>query len=207
MEIAKIERPLAERIFIWLSYPVFLAILVVLAAVAIPGSALITKAYDYLLGLIPVSWSWLQYLILTFVPVLAITIGVLLAAIVLIWWERRVIALFQIRRGPNRMGLFGVFQPIVDAIKILFKEDIVPQKVDWILFTLAPILIFVPGLVAYIVIPFSKEWIGADLRVGILFLLAVISLTSISLVMAGWASNKKYSLIVGNENVDLAIRD
>lgn len=197
------RRPLGEQLVIWLSYPVFLAILCVLAAIAIPGSELITKIYINLLGLIP--WQWLQYLILTFVPVLAVIIGVLLAAIVLIWWERRTIALFQIRKGPNRMGLFGVFQPVADAVKVLLKEDILPAKVDWILFTLAPILIFVPGLVAYIIIPFNKDWVGADVRVGILLILAISSLCTLALIMAGWASNNKYSLMGGMRAVAQSI--
>ncbi len=130
-----------------------------------------------------------------FVYVIGIIIFVLGSVIIFIWLERRLIGRFQARYGPNRSGPAGIFQPIADVLKILTKEDNVPAKSDKLVFWLAPIVAFTPVLLAFAVIPF---WDGAslvDLNIGILYVLAVSSVASIGIFMAGWSSNNKYSLI------------
>ena len=136
---------------------------------------------------------------------LAVTVFILTVVIVLIWLERRLIGMFQIRLGPNRVGPAGLLQPVADAIKVLLKEDIIPSQADKVLFNIAPVLIFVPGLVIWGVVPFAKGWVVADLQVGLFFVIAFGALTSLAILMAGWASNNKYSLIGGLRSTAQAI--
>ena len=114
-----------------------------------------------------------------------------------IWMERRFIARFQLRPGPNRCGPLGLLQPVADAVKILFKELIMPAKGDKIIHWLAPLVLFVAALMVFAVFPIGKGSMGvfADLNIGILYVVAIGSLAVISIFMAGWASNNKYSLI------------
>ena len=114
-----------------------------------------------------------------------------------IWMERRFIARFQLRPGPNRCGPLGLLQPVADAVKILFKELIMPAKGDKIIHWLAPLVLFVAALMVFGVFPIGKGSMGvfADLNIGILYVVAIGSLAVISIFMAGWASNNKYSLI------------
>jgi NADH-quinone oxidoreductase subunit H len=120
---------------------------------------------------------------------------ILLAVLVFIWLERRGIGRFQVRPGPNRAGPFGLFQPIADVIKILTKEDIVPNKADKIVHLLAPLVALVPALLIFAVIPFGEQAILADLNIGILYIMAVSSVVVIGVFMAGWGSSNKYSLL------------
>jgi NADH-quinone oxidoreductase subunit H len=116
-------------------------------------------------------------------------------AMAFIYFERRVLARFQIRIGPNRIGPFGLLQPVADVIKILIKEDIIPLKVDRLIYILAPAVAVVPTILVFAVIPFQNGAALVDLNIGILFIVAVSSVTTIGLVMAGWSSNNKYGLI------------
>jgi len=126
----------------------------------------------------------------------AIIIGFLMAgAMAFIWLERRGLGRFQARLGPNRAGPFGVLQPVADALKVLLKEDIIPSAADRVMHTLAPIVAFVPVLMVFAVVPFQDGAQLVDLNVGIFYVVAVSSLTVVGLVMAGWGSNNKYSLI------------
>lgn len=113
------------------------------------------------------------------------------------WLERRVWARMQSRIGPNRVGPQGVLQWLADGIKNLLKEDLIPSAADAKLFSLAPYVVFVGFLCAFVVIPFSSVLIVADLNVGILYILAVTSLVVVGILMAGWASNNKWSLLGG----------
>ncbi|WP_454062385.1 NADH-quinone oxidoreductase subunit NuoH [Candidatus Nitrospira salsa] len=115
----------------------------------------------------------------------------------LIWIERRLLGLWQERYGPNRVGPFGMFQVVADMIKIFTKEDWIPPFADKAVFILAPALIMVTTLLAFVVIPFTPSIVIADLNIGILFFLAMSSLGAYSLVLGGWASNSKYSLLGG----------
>jgi len=115
----------------------------------------------------------------------------------LIWAERRVVARLQVRLGPNRVGPEGILQPIADAIKLIFKEDIMPMGVDKWLYFLAPVLSMVPALMAYAVIPLAPDLQITDINVGLLYLLGLSSLAVYGIVVAGWSSNSKYPLLGG----------
>ena len=115
----------------------------------------------------------------------------------LIWVERRLLALWQDRYGPNRVGPFGLLQVVADAIKIFMKEDWIPPFVDTPVFILAPAIIFVTVLMSFAVIPVAPGIVVSDLNIGLLFFLAMSSLGVYSVVLAGWSSNNKYSLVGG----------
>ncbi len=112
-----------------------------------------------------------------------------------IWIERKVAARFQDRVGPNRVGPFGLLQSIADAVKIILKEDIMNRHVDRWPYNIAPILSTLSVMLIWAVVPFTAAWVGADLNVGVLYLVAVGSLGTIAVIMAGWSSNNKYALI------------
>ena len=121
-----------------------------------------------------------------------------LIAPIMVWVERRGMALIQDRRGPNRVGPFGLLQPLADALKFIFKEEIVPTGADRAMYLLAPILALVPALTTFVVVPFAPDLIAADGRripmvvvdgeVGVLLFLALSSLGVYSLVCAGWTA-------------------
>jgi NADH-quinone oxidoreductase subunit H len=123
--------------------------------------------------------------------------GVMTTSAGLIWLERRMLGLWQDRRGPNRVGPFGLFQVVADMIKILTKEDWLPPFADKPVFIVAPAIALVNGLMAFAVVPFGSSISIVDSSVGLLFFLAMTSLTAYSIVLAGWASNSKYSFIGG----------
>ena len=109
--------------------------------------------------------------------------------------ERKVIAAMQLRRGPNVVGAFGLFQPIADGIKLLTKEIIIPYGSDKYVFLIAPIITFVLSLIGWAVIPFDKGIVLSDINVGVLYLFAISSLSVYGIIMAGWASNSKYAFL------------
>ena len=129
------------------------------------------------------------------ISIVAVTIPLLLCVAYLTYAERRVIALMQLRRGPNVVGFAGLLQPIADAVKLMFKEVILPQKADKFIFLLAPIVTFVLGLIGWAVIPFSENGAIANINIGVLYLLAISSLGIYGIIMAGWASNSKYAFL------------
>ena len=136
----------------------------------------------------------------TYHPIIAI-IGVLLVvlnlAALLIWIERRLLALWQDRYGPNRVGPFGLLQPLADAIKLFAKEDWIPPFADKAVFVLAPAIVVFTVLLAFAVIPVSPGVVVSDLNIALLFFLAMSSLGVYSVVLGGWASDNKYSLLGG----------
>lgn len=111
--------------------------------------------------------------------------------------ERRVAGRIQSRIGPNRVGPQGLFQSIADGIKGILKEDIIPLEADHILFRVAPYLVFLGMFLAFVALPFTSQWVIADLDIGVFYLLAVESLVVVGIVMSGWASNNKWSLLGG----------
>jgi NADH-quinone oxidoreductase subunit H len=127
--------------------------------------------------------------------ILLLVVPLLLAIAYLSLAERRVIAAMQLRRGPNRVGPFGLLQPFADGLKLLHKEIIIPQASDPVLFILAPILTFSLSLAAWAVIPLDVGLVLADINVGILYLFAVSSLGVYGIIIAGWASNSKYAFL------------
>jgi len=163
----------------------------------------LVQLYSKILGAIP--FAPVQTIIGMLVPTLAITTMILGTVFLLIWWERRLIAFVQVRLGPNRLGPGGLFQSFADALKVLLKEDIVTRDADKVLFTLAPVLVFVPGLLVYCLMPVGKGMVVANLNVAIFLFLSISSLTTLGILMAGWASNNKYSLMGGIRAVAQAI--
>jgi len=119
------------------------------------------------------------------------------ALIILPWLERKVVARVQHRYGPNRVGPFGILQLLVDSVKLLTKEDIVPKGADKFVFNLAPLVAFMLALLAFVPIPFSPVLVASNLNVGILYILAVSSLSGGVFLLTGWAPNNKFNLIGG----------
>ncbi len=127
--------------------------------------------------------------------VLALVILVLLVDILLVWVERKVVARFQDRLGPNRLGPFGLIQPIADVIKLLIKENLMPKGADRFLFNLAPIMALATILLLWAVIPLAPSLVGTDLDVGVLYIVAIGALSTLGIIIAGWAANNKYALL------------
>lgn len=121
--------------------------------------------------------------------------GVLLVAPGLIWLERRLLALWQDRYGPNRAGPFGVLVVLADTLKLFFKEDWIPPFADKFVFVLAPAIVVMTALLGFVVIPFFPGFIVSDINIGILFFLATSSMGAYSIILGGWASNNKYALL------------
>lgn len=122
---------------------------------------------------------------------------ILLNIMYLIYLERKFSAFLQQRLGPNRLGPRGLFQTFADVVKLLGKEDIVPDKADRWVFRLASLLVMIPALLIYVVLPFGKNMVIADLNSGLFYFLAISSTASIFILMAGWGSQNKYSLLGG----------
>lgn len=139
---------------------------------------------------------WLD--LLSMLLILGVIIAFIsIAALFLVWWERKVSAHMQVRLGPMRTGWHGWRQTIIDAIKLIQKEDVVPLKVDKPVFVVAPLVVFVAALTVYVCIPFGQGLIVRDLNIGILYILAITTFTVVGLLMAGWGSNNKWSLLGG----------
>ncbi|RZO36125.1 MAG: NADH-quinone oxidoreductase subunit NuoH [Rhodospirillaceae bacterium] len=127
--------------------------------------------------------------------ILLIVLPIMGAVAYLTLAERKVIAAMQLRKGPNVVGPFGLFQPVADGLKLLVKETVIPSGANRVVFILAPMLTFVLALVAWAVIPFDAGWVLADINVGVLYLFAISSLGVYGIIMAGWASNSKYAFL------------
>ncbi len=130
-------------------------------------------------------------------PMLLMIIGATVGVLVVVWLERKISAAAQQRIGPEFTGPLGVLQPVADGMKLVFKEDIVPAKSDRWLFTLGPILVVVPVFLSYLIVPFGQNLVITDLNVGIFLWIALSSIAPIGLLMSGYASNNKYSLLGG----------
>ena len=121
--------------------------------------------------------------------------GLILTVVFLVYFERKVIGYMHARIGPNRVGPFGLLQTIADTLKLLLKEIIIPAKADRFLFLLAPILLLIPALAAWAVVPLNPEFLIADIDAGLLYLLALTSFGVYGVILAGWASNSKYAFL------------
>ncbi len=129
------------------------------------------------------------------IGVMLVTLFPLVLVILLIWLERKIAARVQDRLGPNRVGPFGLFQNLADAVKLIIKEDITPAGADRLIYNVAPIVAVLSTTLIWAVIPFSPIHVGVDLSIGLLYIVAIGSIGTLSVIMAGWSSNNKYALL------------
>jgi NADH-quinone oxidoreductase subunit H len=158
--------------------------------------------YEWVGQLLP---CWLSYVVAGSAIMLLLVNGVLLGAGLFSWVERRLIGRFHNRIGPNRWGPFGMLQPMADLVKLIFKEDLTPAGADRIIFMIVPVAMLAPVVLMMAVIPFAKDTALANLNVGVLYILAVTSITSIAIFMAGWASNNRYAMFGASRGVAILI--
>jgi NADH-quinone oxidoreductase subunit H len=156
------------------------------------NAAILRPFADFFGFLWPTVWA-----VVTIVALLA---PLMVCVAYMTYFERKVIGFMQLRVGPNRVGWFGLLQPIADALKLLFKEVIIPSGASKGLFILGPILAIAPSLAAWAVVPFTQgssgnHWVVADVNAGLLFLLAITSIEVYGVIIAGWASNSKYAFL------------
>ncbi len=138
--------------------------------------------------------SWLRVFLSGAIPA-ALLIGFMsVGPIIYVYVERKIAGFMQDRHGPTRVGPYGLLQTVADAIKLLFKEAIYPRGVDKKLFLIAPCLVVLGAFLSFVVVPFGPRIVTADLNVGVFYVVAVSSLSTVGLIMAGWASNNKYAL-------------
>jgi NADH-quinone oxidoreductase subunit H len=142
-----------------------------------------------------INWITSNYLIWTVIKILVITVPLITAVAFYTYFERKVIGAMQIRIGPNRVGPWGLIQPFADVFKLLFKEVILPTKSNRFLFLVAPVITLAPAFAAWAVIPFSDFLVLADVDAGLLYILALTSLSVYGVIIAGWASNSKYAFL------------
>ncbi len=165
-------------------------------------NALYRFIYDTAGTLVPCSFS---HVIAGLTIMLMLVNSVLLGAALVTWLERRLLGRLHNRIGPNRWGPFGLLQPIADLVKLITKEDLVPSGADRIIFTAVPLVMMVPLVLMTAVIPFAQDTMLADLNIGVLFILAVSSATTIGIFMAGWSSNNRYALFGAARSVAVLI--
>ncbi len=148
----------------------------------------------------------LEVILLSSIKVIVVVVAVLTGCAYATYMERKVVAIMQHRIGPSYAGPYGLLQPLADAIKMAFKEDIVPDNVEKVTYALAPLLAFIPSLLSFAVVPFSADFslvgreitgVISDLNIGILWIFAVTSLGVYGIILAGWSSGSKYSLLGG----------
>jgi len=133
--------------------------------------------------------------IIYFIGITVLIIFAMVLDIMLVWVERKVVARFQDRLGPNRIGPYGLFQPFADIIKLIIKEDITPAGADKLLYNLGPVLAIASVIILWAILPLSAKIYGVDLNVAILYLVAAGALGTLSIIVGGWASNNKYALL------------
>ncbi|MFZ1318406.1 MAG: NADH-quinone oxidoreductase subunit NuoH [Candidatus Nitrotoga sp.] len=150
-----------------------------------------TELLQYLQSLLGVAWLPIW----TLVKILIIVIPIMLTVAYLTLAERKVIGYMQVRIGPNRVGYFGLLQPLADGLKLLLKEIIIPSGSNKFLFVIAPVLALMPALAAWAVVPFADGMALTDINAGLLYILAMTSLGVYGIIIAGWASNSKYAFL------------
>ena len=143
----------------------------------------------------PVLWQNILTVVWTVIKVMLIIAPLLGIVAYTTFAERKVIGWMQVRIGPNRVGPWGLFQPLADGLKLLLKEVVVPEKADVVVFLLAPVFAFAPALLAWAVIPFNDFLIVANVNAGLLFVMAVSSISVYGIILAGWSSNSKYAFL------------
>jgi len=130
-------------------------------------------------------------------PIVLVLVAAVVGVLVNVWLERKISAAVQQRIGPEYAGALGVLQPLADGMKLLFKEDVIPARADGVLFTLGPVLVLVPVILSWLVVPFGQNLLISNVGIGIFLWIALSSIQPIGLLMSGYASNNKYSLLGG----------
>ena len=164
-------------------------------AVVTPGLDLQSSFLDLLDGF-GVSQG-LAHLLWLPLPMLTVLVSAVVGVLVNVWLERKISAAVQQRIGPEFAGALGILQPMADGLKLLFKEDIIPAKADGLLFTLGPVLVLVPVILSWLVVPFGQNLLISNVGVGVFLWIALSSIQPIGLLMSGYSSNNKYSLLGG----------
>ena len=154
---------------------------------------------------LPDGLNWLAYGLAGLSLAFLVINALLMAMALNTWFERRAIGRFQSRLGPNRWGPFGMLQPIADSVKLMVKEDTVPEAADRPVFNIAPIVLVVPVLVVVAVIPFGKDSFLGRLNIGVLFIIGVTSVSTFAILMGGWASRNKYAMLGAMRGVAMLI--
>src|SRR5207244_3698172 len=160
------------------------------------GRVMLDWLFNFSSARLGATWGPAAYATVTSLAfIVAILVPLMLAVAYLTLWERKLIGWIQIRIGPNRVGPYGLLQPIADGVKLLMKEIILPTKANKALYILAPILFIMPAVAAWAVIPFSPDIVLADINAGIRYILALSSMGVYGVIVAGWASNSKYAFL------------
>ena len=165
-------------------------------------SGLYLVIYDLAGMILP---SWMSHLVAGLTIMFVLVNAVLLGAAAFVWMERRLIGRFHNRIGPNRWGPFGLFQPFADMLKLVFKEDTMPANADKPIFILVPIVMIMPVILMMAVVPFAQNTVLANLNVGVLYVLAVTSVTTLAIFMAGWSSNNRFAMFGAARGVAVLI--
>ena len=152
------------------------------------------SVYGFFAGVVPGGMAWLAFALAAGTLSFIVINSVVAATALYTWFERRGIGRFQNRLGPNRWGPFGLLQPLADVLKLISKEDTIPDVADRPAFTVAPIVFVAPALLVFAVIPFGEHSFLGGLNVGVLFIVGVTSMNTIGVMMAGWGSRNKYAL-------------
>jgi NADH-quinone oxidoreductase subunit H len=140
-------------------------------------------------------WATIQTVVWTLIKIVLLVVPLMLGVAYLTYAERKIIGWMQVRIGPNRVGFYGLLQPIADAVKLLMKEIIIPSGANKGLFILGPILVIAPALAAWAVIPFTDTLVLANINAGLLYVMAITSMGVYGVIIAGWASNSKYAFL------------
>jgi len=169
------------------------------------SSVLFRHIYNGVGKVFPDQICWLDYFISGFIIMFILVNAVLLGAAIFVWAERRILGRFHNRLGPNRWGPFGLLQPIADLVKLLTKEDLIPREADKLAFTLVPIVMVMPLILMLAVVPFARNTFLADLNIGVLYIIAVTSVSTLGVFMAGWSSGNRYALFGAMRGVAMLI--
>ena len=163
------------------------------------------NVYDIIVGLMPGGLEWMAFLVAGGIFAFAVINAVVMAGAFYTWFERRALGRFQSRLGPNRWGPFGLFQPFADILKLLSKEDVVPDPADRAVFHIAPLFLAIPVLLVFAVIPFGENSFLGRLNVGVLFIVGVTGVNTFGVFMGGYASRNKYALFGAMRGVAMLI--
>jgi NADH-quinone oxidoreductase subunit H len=154
-------------------------------------------AAEWLMGIFT-GWGMpelLSQIVIGFLGIFILIALLMVVDILLVWIERKVVARFQDRIGPNRLGPFGLIQPFADIVKLLIKEDTTPAGADKVVYNIAPMLSMMSVLILWAVVPLAPTMLGVDLNIGVLYIIAAGAIGTLSIIMAGWSSNNKFALI------------